>query len=224
MLQEWQYLQGLFCSEHYNQRRPHQSLNQATPQKAWQLLEHTPATEPITMVVLEAKAAEYLMKRRLGSSEVNRADLVVSKTGDFLKKQTQQHEPGMYRGRHRLLVRVNRDHCQAYYRGHQISLPQTYVDRPFVRTITDDEFISSDPEHWCYQIPLINRRVVNRARKGNSSVDCTNERRGHADSWQACDACALGPAGRHRRRDGPRPGAVSMDQQVRTVRQIPGPR
>lgn len=33
--------------EHYKQRRPHQSLNQPTPQTAWVLLEHTPATEPI---------------------------------------------------------------------------------------------------------------------------------------------------------------------------------
>ena len=101
--------------EHYNQRRPHQSLNQATPQKAWELLEHTPATEPIPMVVLEAKAAEYLMKRRVGSSAVNRADLVVSKTGDILDKLTEQPEPAMYRESHQLLVRVNRDNCQAYY-------------------------------------------------------------------------------------------------------------
>lgn len=27
--------------EHYNRRRPHQSLNQATPQLAWEMLEHT---------------------------------------------------------------------------------------------------------------------------------------------------------------------------------------
>ncbi|MBP2399798.1 transposase InsO family protein [Glutamicibacter protophormiae] len=33
--------------EHYNNRRPHQPLNQATPQAAWELLEHTPATKPI---------------------------------------------------------------------------------------------------------------------------------------------------------------------------------
>ncbi|QRQ78326.1 integrase core domain-containing protein [Glutamicibacter protophormiae] len=152
--------------EHYNQRRPHQSLNQATPQKAWELLEHTPATEPIPMVVLEAKAAEYLMKRRVGSSAVNRADLVVSKTGDILDKLTEQHEPAMDRESHQLLVRVNRDNCQAYYRGKQISLPQTYADRQFLRTITDDEFILSDPDTaevvLSFPLPLVALRVHQR--------------------------------------------------------------
>lgn len=152
--------------EHYNQRRPHQSLNQATPQKAWELLEHTPATEPIPMVVLEAKAAEYLMKRRLGGAAANRADLVVSKTGDILKKLTEQHEPDMDRESHQLLVRVNKDNCQAYYRGKQISLPQTYADRQFLRTITDDGFILSDPDTaevvLSFPLPMVALRVHQR--------------------------------------------------------------
>lgn len=134
-----------------------------SPQKAWELLEHTPATEPIPMVVLEAKAAEYLMKRRIGSSAVNRADLVVSKTGDILKKLTEQHEPGMERESHQLLVRVNKDNCQAYYRGKQISLPRTYADRQFLRTITANEFILSDPDSaevvLSFPLPMVALRV-----------------------------------------------------------------
>lgn len=55
--------------EHYNHRRPHQALNQATPKAVWELLEHTPATEPIPLVVLEAKAAQYRQVRRLRQSE-----------------------------------------------------------------------------------------------------------------------------------------------------------
>ncbi|GAA2943758.1 hypothetical protein GCM10010525_04480 [Glutamicibacter bergerei] len=141
-------------------------MNQATPQKAWELLEHTPATEPIPMVVLEAKAAEYLMKRRIGSSAANRADLVVSKTGDILKKLTEQHEPDMDRESHQLLVRVNKDNCQAYYRGKQISLPQTYADRQFLRTITEDEFILSDPDTaevvLSFPLPMVALRVHRR--------------------------------------------------------------
>lgn len=70
--------------EHYNKRRPHQALNQATPQAAWELLEHTPATEPIHLSVLEAKAAEYLSKRRLAQPTA-RLDVVVSKSGEIMK-------------------------------------------------------------------------------------------------------------------------------------------
>src|SRR5699024_5247161 len=35
--------------EHYNNRRPHQALKGATPRAAWDLLEHTPATETIPL-------------------------------------------------------------------------------------------------------------------------------------------------------------------------------
>lgn len=96
---------------------------------AWELLGQTPATEPISMVVLEAKAAEYLMKRRVGSSSVSSADLVASKNGDVLKKIAQTHQPDMDRESHQLLVQVNIDNCQAYYRGKNISLPQTFASQ-----------------------------------------------------------------------------------------------
>lgn len=50
--------------EHYNRRRPHRALHQSTPEMAWQTLEHTPATEPLHLSVLQAKAAHYLQHRR----------------------------------------------------------------------------------------------------------------------------------------------------------------
>lgn len=130
------------------------------------MLEHTPATAPIPMVVLEAKAAEYPMKRRIVSSAAQRADLVVSKTGDILEKLTDQHEPGMHRESHQLLVRANKDNCQAYYRGMQISLLQTFAGRQFLRTITDDEFILSDPDTaevvLSFPMPMVALRVQRR--------------------------------------------------------------
>lgn len=105
-------------------------------------------------------------QRRVGSSEVNRADLVVSKTGDTLEKLTEQHELVMDRESHQLLVRVSRDNCQAYYRGKQISLPQTYADRQVLRTITADEFILSDSDTaevvLSFRLPMVALRVHQR--------------------------------------------------------------
>lgn len=55
--------------EHYNQR-PHQALGQTTPPQAWDILDHTPATEPIPLVVLEAKAKTYLNDRRISAASL----------------------------------------------------------------------------------------------------------------------------------------------------------
>lgn len=68
--------------EHYNRRRPHQSSKQATPEIAWQTLKHTPATEPLHLSMLKAKAAEYLHKRKLNHVALGTASLTVSKTGE----------------------------------------------------------------------------------------------------------------------------------------------
>ena len=95
----------------YNQRRPHQALNQAAPQTAWELLEHSPAAKPIPSVVLVAKAAVYLMKRRLIRIAVNRADTVVSKTGNVLEDFELQEEHGAVVESNQLLVEVTRGNC-----------------------------------------------------------------------------------------------------------------
>lgn len=70
--------------DQYNSRRPHQSLNDATPAQAWNLVEHTPATEPIPMAVLEAKAREYLQARLQRQNQLNRAGLTITKNGHVL--------------------------------------------------------------------------------------------------------------------------------------------
>jgi transposase InsO family protein len=44
--------------EHYHNRRPYPALEHPTPRTAWELLAHTPATEPIPLANLEGKAAQ----------------------------------------------------------------------------------------------------------------------------------------------------------------------
>ncbi|MER8026338.1 integrase core domain-containing protein [Glutamicibacter protophormiae] len=149
--------------EHYNQRRPHQALNQSTPQKAWDLLEHTPATAPIPLVVLEAKAAEYLQKRRLGRSAVNRAEVVVSKSGREVELASPLEPQRQELQGNQMLVDVTRDNRQTYYKGYHLSLPSTFADRQFIRTISETEFILSDPETaevaFSFPLPMIALKV-----------------------------------------------------------------
>lgn len=110
------------------------------------LLEHTPATEPIPLVVLEVKAAEYLQKRRLGRSAVNRADVVVSKSGREVELASPLEPQRQELQGNQMLVDVTRDNRQAYCKGYHLSLPSTFTDRQFIRTISEKEFILSDPE------------------------------------------------------------------------------
>lgn len=70
--------------EHYNNRRPHQSLDPATPGTAWELLTHSPATEPPPLAVIQGKAAKYRQARRLDAKQLAQAKLTISKTGRLL--------------------------------------------------------------------------------------------------------------------------------------------
>ncbi|WP_417219630.1 integrase core domain-containing protein [Arthrobacter sp.] len=144
--------------QHYNHRRPHQSLDQSTPHIAWELLAHTPATEPLALAVLEAKATEYRQKRKLQDLELGRATVTVSKTGkiiedDILGSQT------VPKPTNQLLVDVTADNRQVYYQGYQVGLPTTFAGRQFHRTITDHEFLLSDPHTseivFSFPLPLI---------------------------------------------------------------------
>ena len=126
-----------FC-EHYNNRRPHQSVGGAPPATAWNLLEHTPATEPIPMAVLEAKAAEYLSKRIRLQANLDQVGLAITKTGDILADTTSEQASDQS------VVEVTRANHQVYYQGLQVSLPMTFAGRQFYRTITDEAFILSD--------------------------------------------------------------------------------
>lgn len=131
--------------KHYNRRRPHQSLNQSTPEIAWQALEHTPAIEPIHLSVLEAKAAEYLQKRKLKQVALGQASIAVSKTGEILDAGLFP-EPAISLAANQILVEVMRDQRKVFYKGQQISVPSTLAGRQYCRTVTDEEFLLSDPD------------------------------------------------------------------------------
>ncbi|TFD00505.1 transposase [Cryobacterium sinapicolor] len=126
--------------EHYNNRRPHQALEHATPRAAWDLLEHTPATEPIPLSVLEAKSSEYRRARTRRQSDLHRASLTISKTGEVLPDDSARPPTA-----DQSLVEVTAANRQVYFQGYHVSLPTTYADRTFYRTITADAFLLTDP-------------------------------------------------------------------------------
>lgn len=152
---------------HYNYRRPHQALKDATPAVAWDLLEHTPASEPIPLAVLEARAAEYLSKRRLQRQGVHRADLMVMKDGTTLQDSAQGTV--IDQSANEAIVEITKANHQVYFHGLQVKLPVKYGGRQFYRTVTDDEFLLADPRSgevvFSFPIPMaalrVNRRVVN---------------------------------------------------------------
>lgn len=125
--------------DHYNTRRPHQALNDATPATAWNLVEHTPATQPAPMAVLEAKASEYRQARMLRQGQLDRAALTISKSGQILlDPDVSEQRPDQS------LVTVTSANRQVYYHGYHVSLPSTFADRQFFRTITDEAFLLTD--------------------------------------------------------------------------------
>lgn len=147
--------------EHYNNRRPHQALEHATPRAAWDLLEHTPATEPIPLSVLEAKASEYRQARAQRQSDLGRASLTISKTG-----QVMPDEGARQRAADQSLVQVTDANRQVYYQGYHLSLPTTYAGRRYYRTITDDEFLLTEPATgeivFSFPLPMVALNVRGR--------------------------------------------------------------
>lgn len=149
---------------HYNYRRPHQALRQATPGEAWQLLEHTPATEPIPLTVLEARAAEYQSKRRLRQQGGGRADLMVMKDGTTL--QSTASSVLIEQDANEAIVETTKENHQVYFHGLCVKLPLKYGGRQFFRTITDDEFLLVDPRSgevvFSFPLPMAALRVQGR--------------------------------------------------------------
>lgn len=123
-----------------SQPRPHQALEQATPRAAWDLLEHTPATKPIPLSVLEAKASEYRQARTRRQSDLHRASLTISKTGQVMPNESARPQTA-----DQSLVEVTRANRQVYFQGYHVSLPTTFADRAFFRTITETAFLLTDP-------------------------------------------------------------------------------
>lgn len=140
--------------DQYNSRRPHQSLNDATPTQAWNLVEHTPATEPIPMAVLEAKAREYLQARLQRQNQLNRAGLTITKNGHVLPDTASDRQRS-----DQSVVTVTRANRQVYYHGYHVSLPSTFADRQFYRTITDDTFLLTDMDTgevvFSFPLPMV---------------------------------------------------------------------
>src|SRR5699024_7584543 len=124
------------------------------------LLAHTPATEPIPIAVLEAKAAEYLSKRIRLQSNLDHVGLAISKTGDVLPDVVGQQRPDQ------AIIEVTRANHQVYYQGLQVSLPMTFAGRQFYRTITDKEFFLSDMAtgEVVFSFPLPMVAIKNRKR------------------------------------------------------------
>lgn len=145
---------------HYNQRRPHQSLGGATPATAWTLLEHTPATDPIPLAVLQAKASSYRQLREQRHEDLAQAGLTVFKTGHTeTNENTSQADD-------QILIEVTRANRQVYYQGFHISLPLKYGGRRFYRTITDTEFLLTDPDTgdivFSFPLPVVALNVRER--------------------------------------------------------------
>lgn len=154
---------GVF-REHYNTRRPHQALGQTTPAQAWNLLEHTPATDPIPLVVLEAKAKTYLNRRRIDARSLYRAHLTVTKDGRVAPSRFGDTDEN--RDVDEAIVTVTKDNHQVYYQGHQIKLPASYGGQEYYRTISDEEFLLADPDTgevvFSFPLPLVAMRVKGR--------------------------------------------------------------
>lgn len=118
--------------EHYNRRRPHQALNQSTPEIAWQTLAHTPASEPLHLSVLQAKAVAYLRHRRLKHIALGKATIAVTKTGKII-------DPGLFEdpaprvAANQLLIDVVKDQRKVFYKGLHISVPSTLAGRQYYR-------------------------------------------------------------------------------------------
>ncbi|MFQ4149964.1 integrase core domain-containing protein [Arthrobacter sp. LAPM80] len=131
--------------EHYNRRRPHQSLNQSTSQMAWDMLERTPAIEPLPLAALEAKAWEYRRVSNMRRAELGKVNITVSKTGEILDVDILGAPPTAGLAPNQMVIEGMREQGRIFYQGNHISVPTTFAGRLFHRTVTDTEFLLWDP-------------------------------------------------------------------------------
>jgi transposase InsO family protein len=152
--------------EHYNNRRPHQSLDQATPATAWELLAHSRATEPIPLAVLQGKAAKYRQVRTIDAQHLAQAKLTISKTGRLLPDAGAGEIAGQ-QTTDKSLVEVTAANRQVYYQGYHVALPTTFAGREFHRTINDTEYLLADPATgevvFSFPLPMIALQVRDRS-------------------------------------------------------------
>ncbi|WP_258772020.1 hypothetical protein [Brevibacterium aurantiacum] len=93
------------------------------------------------MAVLEAKAREYQQARLQRQNQLNRAGLTITKNGHVLPDTDTDTDR---QRADQSVVTVTRANRQVYYHGYHVSLPSTFADRQFYRTITDDSFLLTD--------------------------------------------------------------------------------
>lgn len=98
------------------------------------------------MAVLEAKTAEYRRVRKLRQAELGKANITVSKTGEIIDVDILGEPPLPGLASNQIVIEVMRDQRRLFYQGNHISVPTTFAGRQFHRTITDTEFLLSDPD------------------------------------------------------------------------------
>ncbi|GAA5226894.1 hypothetical protein GCM10025778_14270 [Paeniglutamicibacter antarcticus] len=72
--------------------------------------------------MLEAKAAEYLSKRRLKQVALGTASVAVSKSGEIIDAGLFP-EPATGLAANQVLIEIVKDQCKVFYQGQQISVP-----------------------------------------------------------------------------------------------------
>jgi len=128
--------------EHYNHRRPHQSLPpRTTPQQTWELIDHAAPKPPLDPAVLEHKAAEY-RKRRLRLNQILRQAESPPRAKWLEAARPSQEEPVEASGPQ--LITVTRDNPAVFFQGYRIGPPAKFANRQYYRTVSDDQLA-----YWC---------------------------------------------------------------------------
>lgn len=128
--------------EHYNHRRPHQSLPpRPTPQQAWDSIEHAEPKQALDPAVLEHKAAEY-RKRRLRLAQILRQAETPTRAKRLAAadppetESTDASDPQ--------LIMIGNNSPAVFFQGYRIGLPTKFANRQYYRSVTDDQMA-----YWC---------------------------------------------------------------------------
>lgn len=153
--------------EHYNTRRPHQSLpGPVTPETAWQLIEHAKPRPAINPAVLVAKANAYKTRQshKAKSDPLIRQDETPASSKQYeyekitrnrttaksehaaeedipIKEDTSTHqsqEDGVYE-QDLPIVTISRSNPRVFFQGMRIQIPRRYTERPYYKTVTEKE-------------------------------------------------------------------------------------
>lgn len=70
----------------------------------------------------------------------------MSRSGEIMKTTHDASDPVPLLESNQMLVEVTKENRRTFFQGFHISLPTSFARRQFIRTITDKEFLLSDPE------------------------------------------------------------------------------